>query len=298
MTSKKLFSYIKDYFIITIGLFLYTSGWVAFILPKEIVGGGVSGIGALINYATGGANGGFPVAYTYFIINIVLLLLAVKVLGKGFGAKTVYAIFITTFFFSVVPHIIPKEFITNFHEKSSELIGAIIGGAFSGAGIGISFTRGGSTGGTDIIALIINKYRDISPGRVILYIDILIIGSSYFLFYDITKIIYGYVVVGVTSYTIDLILSGSKQSVQIFIFSKHYQKIADRITNELHRGVTVMTAQGWYTKEESKVLMILARKYESPDIYRVIREEDKDAFISVASVMGVYGKGFEQFKKK
>ena len=298
MTSKKFFSYFKDYFVITFGLFLYVCGWVAFIFPKEIVGGGVSGIGALINYATGGANGGFPVAYTYFIINVVLLLLAVKILGKGFGVKTVYAVLITTFFFSVVPHIIPQDFITNFHEKNSELICAIVGGVFAGLGIGLSFTRGGSTGGTDIIALIINKYRDISPGRVILYIDIIIIGSSYFLFQDITKVIYGYVMIGVVSYTIDLILSGSKQSVQIFIFSKHYEKIADRITRDCQRGVTAINAKGWYSKEENTVLMILARKYEAADIYRVIREEDKDAFISVASVMGVYGKGFEQFKKK
>ncbi|MDR1055628.1 MAG: YitT family protein [Prevotellaceae bacterium] len=298
MTSKKLFLYFKDYFVITIGLFLYVCGWVAFVFPKEIVGGGVSGIGALINYATGGANGGFPVAYTYFIVNIVLLLLAVKILGRGFGAKTVYAIFIATFFFSVVPHIIPQSFLTSFHEKNSELICAIIGGVFSGAGIGISFTRGGSTGGTDIIALMINKYRDISPGRVILYIDIFIIGSSYLLFHDIAKVIYGYVMIGITSYTVDMILSGSKQSVQIFIFSKHYEQIADRITRDCHRGVTAINAKGWFTKEDGTVLMILARKYEAPDIYRVIREEDKDAFISVATVMGVYGKGFEQFKKK
>lgn len=298
MTFKKIFSYVKDYFIITVGLFLYVCGWVGFILPKEIVGGGVSGVGALINYATGGANGGFPVAYTYFIVNIILLLLAVKILGKGFGVKTVYAVFITTLFFSVVPLIFPKEFIASFHEKNSELICAIVGGIFAGTGIGISFTRGGSTGGTDIIALIINKYRDITPGRVILYIDILIIGSSYLVFQDITKVIYGYILIGVTGYTIDMILSGSKQSVQIFIFSKNYEKIADRITREMGRGVTAMNAKGWYTKESNVVLMIVARKYEASEVYRIIREEDKNAFLSVASVMGVYGQGFEQFKKK
>ncbi len=296
--SKRVRKEITSYLFITIGLATYVVGWVAFLLPNRLVGGGVSGIGALIEYATG-----FPVSYTYFIVNIFLLILAVRILGKGFGVKTVYAIIVTSLFFKIAPNVIPTELVADL-AANGKLVSALLGGALSGAGIGLVFNQGGSSGGTDIVALIINKYRNISPGRIILTIDMVIIACSFLVSDELTigkrlaTVLYGYITVSITGYTIDLIISGARQSQQFFVFSKQYEAIARRITTEMGRGVTVIDAKGWYTKNDQKILMIIARKTESNIIYRIIKDVDKEAFLSVGNVMGVYGQGFEQIRTK
>lgn len=289
---------LKEYLIITLGLLCYTAGWSIFIIPHEMVGGGVSGMGALIYYATG-----FPVSYSYFLINTVLLLIALKVLGKGFGFKTVFAIFMASLFFKILPEIIPETFIQEIAISNGKLMSAIIGGAISGVGIALTFSQGGSTGGTDIIALMITKYRNVSPGKIILYLDIFIIASSMFLPNDLNvgakfaNVIYGYIVTGLCASTLDLLLSGMKQSIQMFIFSKNYAAIADRISKELRRGVTVLDGQGWFSKQNGKILLVIAKKTDMNFLYKIVKEEDKDAFMSEGSVRGVYGQGFDQIKK-
>lgn len=299
MEKKRRTPYIvfKEYFIISIGLLLYALGWSTFLIPNNLVGGGVTGISAIILYATG-----FSISYSYIIINGVLVLIALKVLGKQFGVKTVYAILIVSLFFKIIPGLIPPELIQDISIGNGKLLSAIMGGVCSGVGIAITFTQGGSSGGTDIIALMISKYRNISPGKLILYCDIIIIASSMLIPNDsslgekLAVVIYGYILITVSSYTIDLVLSGARQSIQIFIFSKQYEEIADRIT-AIGRGVTVIDAMGWFTKEKGKVLMVIVRRTESNFVFRVIREIDKSAFISVGNVMGVYGQGFDQIKK-
>jgi uncharacterized membrane-anchored protein YitT (DUF2179 family) len=295
---KRVLTVLKEYIIITLGLLCYTAGWDIFIIPHEMVGGGVSGIGALIYYATG-----FPVSYSYFIINFVLLLIALKVLGKGFGFKTVFAIVMASLFFKILPDIIPQSFIDEIAISNGKLMSAIIGGAISGVGITLTFSQGGSTGGTDIIALMITKYRNVSPGKIILYLDIIIIASSLLLPNDLNmgakfaNVVYGYMVTGLCASTLDLLLSGMKQSIQMFIFSKNYAAIADRISNELRRGVTVLDGQGWFSKQNGKVLLVIAKKTDMNFLYKIVKEEDKDAFMSEGSVRGVYGQGFDQIKK-
>jgi uncharacterized membrane-anchored protein YitT (DUF2179 family) len=279
------------YTIIVFGLFLYALSWTAFLLPHKITGGGVSGIGALVYYATG-----IPLAYTYLIINAGLILVAIKLLGANFGVKTIIGVTAGAFLLGLLQSLIKEQVIAD------KFLSAIIGGGLSGIGLGIIFTQGGSTGGTDIIAMIITKYKNYSPGRIILLCDVFIIGSSFFVLLDMTivnrieTIVYGYVAMAVTAYSIDAVLSGSKQSVQIFIFSTKYAEIADRITKELNRGVTLVDGKGWYTKEEQKVLITMVRKFESNDVYRIIKEVDPDAFTSTASVMGVFGRGFERIR--
>ncbi len=295
---KRVLTVLKEYIIITLGLLCYTAGWCIFIIPHEMVGGGVSGIGALIYYATG-----FPVSYSYFIINFVLLLIALKVLGKGFGFKTVFAIVMASLFFKILPDLIPQTFIDEIAISNGKLMSAIIGGAISGVGITLTFSQGGSTGGTDIIALMITKYRNVSPGKIILYLDIIIIASSLLLPNDLNmgakfaNVVYGYMVTGLCASTLDLLLSGMKQSIQMFIFSKNYAAIADRISNELRRGVTVLDGQGWFSKQNGKVLVVIAKKTDMNFLYKIVKEEDKDAFMSEGSVRGVYGQGFDQIKK-
>ncbi|MCL2097894.1 MAG: YitT family protein [Bacteroidales bacterium] len=282
-----IWSEIRSYSIMTLGLFIFAFGWITFIIPQEIAGGGVIGLASITFYATG-----IPVSYTYFTINIVLLIIGFMIMGNKFGIKTIFGIGVSTILFQFLP-----EIITWRTELSDDLFNAIIGGTLSGVGIGMVFMQGGSTGGTDIIALIMSKFHNTSPGRVFIYCDLVIIGSIYFLpGKNLESVIYGYLEMVSFSYVIDLIISGNKQSVQIMVFSKQYAAIADRITQDLERGVTALDSVGWWSKEESKVLIILVRKNEINMFYRIIREIDAKAFISVANVMGVFGEGFEQIK--
>ena len=296
--KSKFLATFKSYAIITLGLILYVLAWVVFIIPHQLVGGGVTGISAVIQYCTG-----FNVSYSFFIINGILLLIALKVLGPSFGVKTIYAMVVTTLLLRFMPFVIPEEFIRIIALENGKLLSVICGGTLSALGISFTFSQGGSSGGTDIIALMITKYRAISPGRILLILDVFIIGSSLIVPTEgswgerVANLVYGYVMAGVFSVALDLFMSGSKQSVQIFIFSKNYEKIADRITGDVHRGVTALEGKGWYTKTESTVLMVVARKPELKLLLSVIKEEDPQAFISVGSVSGVYGYGFDAIKK-
>lgn len=296
--AKKIIGEVKAYLLITFGLLFYVLGWDIFLLPNSMVGGGVTGVSAILFYAFK-----IPVSISFFVINLILLAIALKVLGKGFGIKTVYAILITSLMFQIVPNFISDTFIHEIAISNGKLLCAIFGGVASGLGIGVCFSQGGSTGGTDIIALMITKYRNVSPGKVILLMDIFIIASSLLIPSSqnigerMAIILYGYILIGASSYTLDLYISGTKQSLQVFIFSKKYNEIADAVIKGVGRGVSVFNATGWYTKNDNKVLMIILRKTDMPIIYKTVKEIDKDAFMSVGSVTGVYGKGFDQIKK-
>ncbi|MBN1987086.1 MAG: YitT family protein [Prolixibacteraceae bacterium] len=283
--NPKLATAIKDYVIITVGLLMFTMGWVVFLIPAEITGGGVSGVAAVVYFAAK-----IPVSITFLAINVVLVLVAIKILGANFGIKTIYSIAVLTLFFALFQNIIKEPIVDD------NFLSAVLGGMSGGIGLGIVFSRGGSTGGTDIFAMIVNKYRNISPGRVILYCDVIIIASSYFVFQSPAKLVYGYVSMWVVSYSLDSFLSGANRSAQMFIFSKKYEKIADFINNEAIRGVTILDGMGWYTKEDTKVIMSVVRKRETSAIFRKIKEIDPEAFITMGSVMGVYGQGFEKLR--
>jgi uncharacterized membrane-anchored protein YitT (DUF2179 family) len=278
---------LKSYLIIALGLAIYSFGWTAFLIPSEIIGGGVSGIGTLIFYGSGET---IPVGLSYLIINCFLIIIALKILGPKFGAKTIYAILLGSVFLSVQQNFFTAPLVDD------KFMAAIIGGILGGAGVGITISQGGSSGGTDIIAMIINKYRNVSPGRVILYIDVFIIASSYIVFGDVPTIVYGYVCMGVASYAIDMVISGSKQSAQMFIITKDHETLADEIGLKINRGISVIDATGWYSKEKKKMLMVVVRKHETPQVFKIVKQHDPDAFISMGSVMGVYGFGFDEIR--
>lgn len=276
---------IKDYTIMLAGLILYVLSWTLFLIPAQITGGGISGLAAVIFYSTK-----IPMGLTYFAINVVLISIALKILGPNFGVKTVFNMVALTLLFAIPQEYFPGALIED------NFLSAVLGGMMGGVGIGLVFSRGGSTGGTDIIAMIINKYKNISPGRIILYCDVIIISSSYFLVHSVEKMVYGFVTMAVVSYTLDAFLSGSNASAQIFIFSPKYDEIADFINTESVRGVTVLEGTGWYTQQDVKILMTIVRKKEASIIFRKVKEIDPEAFISMASVMGVYGKGFDKLR--
>ena len=279
--SKKI-TVLIEYSVITFGLFINALGWTAFLIPAGIVGGGVTGIGSIIYYATG-----LPVGVTNLVINFFLVMIAIKFFGASCGVKTIYGIIGQSSLILILQGLFPQPVITD------EFMATLIGGTLAGMGIGITFTQGGSTGGTDIIGLIITKYKNISVGKPIFFMNLLIIGSSFFVFGSLEKIIYAYVSLAANAYSIDMITEGRKRSAQIFIVSNHYDRIADRINSELSRGATIMNGTGWYTKEDRNVLMVIARKNEVQQILRIAGQEDPRAFISVGTVMGVYGKGFQ-----
>lgn len=296
---------LKDYALVTVGVISYALGWSVFLLPNNLVGGGVSGFASILLYATG-----IPMGVTYFILNVLLLIIGTKILGTGFGGKTIYAIVMTSVMLSVMPKIIPADFIHEFAVSNGKLICTFLGGIIAGFGIGLSISRGGSTGGTDIIALVWCKFKPASPGRVILVIDVGIILSS-LLFPSYTDsgellsfsdklavVVYGLIQVTVSGYAIDLYLSGSKQSVQAFIFTKKVEEMADAIAFDMKRGVTVIPAKGWFSKEDVNVVMVVTRKSDLNLLLRYVKTIDPEAFLSVSSAMGVYGKGFDTIKVK
>ena len=322
--KKSFWTIVKEWALVTLGILIYVTGWALFLMPNNLVGGGVSGISSMIQYATGGA---IQMGYSYFVLNAILIILAMVVIGMGFGAKTIYAIILASVGLRFLPDLIPAEIIQTLALQNGKLMSTLCGGLMAGIGIGMSISNGGSTGGTDIIALIWTKYRNVSPGKVILYIDFVIILSSLLIpsivpeldpatgkqligpdgeplthlmpFSEkVTTVIYGLILVTVNGRVIDSYLSGSQQSVQLFILSKHYAEIADSITQELHRGVTVLDGKGWYTKEPAEVLMVITRKTDVNLFLRHIKAIDPDAFLSVSSVNGVYGRGFEAIKGK
>jgi uncharacterized membrane-anchored protein YitT (DUF2179 family) len=292
--KKTVFAEVKRYVIITLALFTMCLGWTAFLIPNHLMGGGVSGIAALIYWATG-----FSTGFSVFVINAILLLIALKVIGVGFGIKTTYSIVMASLFMSLLQRFITDPMMAGEMQPfvSDHFLAAILGGGLAGLSIGVAFTQGGSTGGTDIIAMIVCKYHNISQGRVILLCDIIILSCGFLVGNTIEDFIYSCVVMGVCSYCIDLVLTGNKQTVQAFIFTSEPEKVADRITNEMRRGVTVINGTGWYTKREGLILMVVAHKRESQQILRIVKDEDPKAFMTMNTVMGAYGKGFEEMKK-
>ena len=301
--KSSLGTLVKEYALVTLGVVSYALGWSIFLLPNNLIGGGVSGFASILFYATG-----LPMGVTYIILNVLLLVIGTKILGTGFGGKTIYAIVMTSVMLSIMPKIIPADFIHEFALSNGKLICTFLGGIIAGFGIGLSISQGGSTGGTDIVALVWCRFYPASPGRVILIIDVAIKLSS-LLFPSNTEdgellpftdklavVVYGLIQVTVSGYAIDLYLSGSKQSVQAFIFTKKVNEMADAIAFDMKRGVTVLPAKGWYSKEDKQVLMVVTRKTDLNLLLRYVKSIDPDAFLSVSSVMGVYGQGFDTIK--
>ena len=287
MKNNKILSTLWDYFLMTVGSVIFCMAWTSFLIPNGLASGGLTGLCTIIQYGTG-----IPVGITYPVLNVVLLILGFLSLGKGFGFKTIYVIALTSILFDVLPQFSQLEVMMD-----EKLLVALVGAFLESIGIGMVLLRGGSTGGTDILAMMINKYWPVSPGKVYLYSDLFIITSLLFVpekgFVDL---IYAFVLMIGFSIGVDYVLLGNKSSVQILVFSSKYEDIADHIINDVHRGVTALQSVGWYSKKDSKVLLIISRKYQMNEVVNEIKKIDKHAFISVSTAMSVFGEGFEEVK--
>ena len=294
----------KDYFNITLGLMLYTFGFTVFLLPYQIVTGGVTGLAAVIFYGTN-----IPIYLSYFVINVILLALALKILGLKFMLKTIYAIFMLSFMLAVAQDWAtgPNGELTQVLGEGQDFMSLVIGCCCTGLSLAIVFLNNGSTGGTDIIAAVVNKYHNISLGRVLIFVDFIIVGSSFFVFdakpgYEtidaVRKVVFGLCTMVIENLMLDYVMNARRESVQFLIFSKKYQEIANAIGMQMDHGVTILDGHGWYTGQEMKVLCILAKKNESTYIFRIVKIIDPNAFVSQSSVIGVYGEGFDEMKVK
>lgn len=279
----------EDMFFIICGILSYSIGYTAFILPEKVVMGGVSGIAALVYYALG-----IPAGVMIFALNVTMLLIAFRALTKQFTVRTIIGVVIMSSiigvlqpFFEAYPVITPGE---------DKFMHVLIGGALGGAGLGLVFSHNGSTGGTDIITVLLNKYFRISFGRAIQLIDTIIICSSYVLFHSVETIVYGVAFTLIASFVCDYVVNGTRQTVQFIIISKHYKEIADTINHKVHRGVTLIEGKGWYSKQEVDILVVMARKYESQDVFNYINRIDPDAMVSQTFCHGVFGVGFDKIK--
>ena len=299
---KLILKEVGDYVGITLGLLLYTFGFTVFLMPNEIVTGGVSGIGAIVYYATH-----FPISYTYFLINGLLLIVGLKILGWRFLVKTIYAIVMLTLMFSIAQEVIPQDANGNYVKilgEGQEFMSLIIGCMLTGTALAVVFLNNGSTGGTDIIAASVNKFHNVSLGTVLTFVDLVIIGSCLFIpqFGDMLgrlhKVVFGFCTMFIENFMLDYVMNSRRQSVQFFIFSNKWQEIANAIGTQMDHGVTILDGHGWYTGDERKVLCILARKNESTTIFRLIKMIDPQAFVSQSAVIGVFGEGFDQIKVK
>ena len=286
LSTKELVKQGRDYVMIIFGLMCYCFGFSAFILPEKVVTGGVIGLASIIHYAWG-----WNVAVVNYTINIILLAIAFRTVGKQFVIRTVFGATVASLLLYIMVPLFQEQIV-----KGEPFMSIVIGATLCGLGLGITFTHNGSSGGTDIVAAVVAKYSNVSFGRMMLYCDMCIIGSSYFLFHGIDKIVYGLVVMIVTSFVADLVINNNRQAVQFMIFSHHWEAIANAIKNEAHRGCTLLEGTGWYTKQEVKVLLLLCRKYEAAHIYRIVKAIDPAAFVSQTNASAVYGEGFDKMK--
>ena len=285
-SKKSIYRTIRDYGIITVGMLLGAVGLTLFLLPNQITTGGIMGIASIIYWGTG-----IPVQETYFVMNALLIAAALKVLGWRFCAKTIYAVLVFTLSIIVLQHMVDP----NLHLLADQkFMACIVGGVFLGTSVGLGLSAGGSTGGSDVVAAIVKKYRDVSLGHIILFCDLTIITSSYVVLNDWEKVLYGYVLLFIVSYCVDYVVNSQHRSVQFFIISDHYEEIGLAINKIAERGCTILNGNGFYSKKGINVIYCIAKKSESSLIFDLIDEIDSDAFVAQSSVIGVYGYGFDR----
>ncbi len=287
-SKTKLWMSSRDYIMITLAALIYGFGFSAFILPEKVVIGGVTGLGTIVYFLTGNT---YLIGITQYAINIVLLVIAWKVVGRAFVYKTLYGATAISLVVTLMPPLFSGALV-----PGQPFMNVCIGSVLSGIALGIVFTHNGSTGGTDIVAAIVAKKTNVTVGRTMLYVDFAIISSSYLFFHDITRVVYGFIVLFILTYMLDLIINSNRQAVQFIIVSKHWERIANAINKYPRRGVTVLDGMGWYSKQPVKLLLVVCRKMEAVTVFRVVKDLDPNAFITQANVNGAYGEGFDQLK--
>ena len=286
--GKSIYRTVRDYAIIAIAMIMGVIGLNLFLVPNEITMGGTMGVAEIVYWGTG-----IQTQYTYFVINAALLIAALKVLGWRFCVKTVYAVVV----FTVASSVFQWLGFANVHLLADQkFMACIVGGVFMGTSVGLGLSAGGSTGGSDVVAAMIHKYRDVSLGHIILFCDLTIITSSYVVLHDWEKVLYGYVLLFIVSFCVDYVVNSLRRSVQILIISRKWEEIGLAINKIADRGCSTLNGNGFYSKRDIKVIFCIAKKSESAMIFDIVDEIDPDAFVAQSAVIGVYGQGFDRVR--
>ena len=293
ISYHRIWEFVVDFLAINLGMAVYSLGWAAFLLPYHITTGGMAGMFAIVYYVTG-----FPMSYAILIANGILLVFALWQLGWKFTIKTAYAVLALSAYLQLGQDMMTADDGTMMQllGEGQDSMACVLGAVLNGLGIGIVFLSGGSTGGWDVIAAIINKYRNVSLGRVLLYLDFLVIASCWPIFHDWRMVVFGYVTLAIYTYVLDMLVNSARQDVQFIIFTTKPDEICQRIITETCHSVTSMNGEGYYSHQSIKVLITIVHKQESVTILRMIKETDPDAFVSQSRAEGVYGNGFKAIK--
>ena len=293
ISYHRIWEFVVDFLAINLGMAVYSLGWAAFLLPYHITTGGMAGMFAIVYYVTG-----FPMSYAILIANGILLVFALWQLGWKFTIKTAYAVLALSAYLQLGQDMMTADdgTLMQLLGEGQDSMACVLGAVLNGLGIGIVFLSGGSTGGWDVIAAIINKYRNVSLGRVLLYLDFLVIASCWPIFHDWRMVVFGYVTLAIYTYVLDMLVNSARQDVQFIIFTNKPDEISQRIITETCHSVTSMNGEGYYSRQSIKVLITIVHKRESVTILRMIKETDPDAFVSQSRAEGVYGNGFKAIK--
>jgi len=298
-----------------VGIFLALCPFVCMVnwifVPHALVGGGLTGICSMIYYATQGMfpslfpayGGAIPIWLSTVVINAILLIIAGCTVGWSFCIRTLFGVLVVAFWYRVIP-------IRAVPIIEDPMLGCIIGGVAFGISLGVVMLCNGSSGGTDIVAMIVHHYKDVSLGKVLIWCDIIIIMSAYFLpvpesinlgnqtvnDYKIQRVLCGLSMTFSYTAALDWFISKVRQSVQFFIFSRKHDEISEAISTSVHRGVTLLDGKGWYSGQPITIVTVLARKHETATIIQIIQRIDPEAFVSCSNVSGVFGSGFDKFR--
>ena len=290
---RRIWEFTLDFLAINLGMAIYALGWAAFLLPYHITTGGMTGMFAILYYLTK-----FPISAAVLIANSILLIIALKPLGWKFVGKTAYATIALSSFLELGQQMMTDEsgHLMQILGEGQDSMACVLGAILNGLGIGIVFLTGGSTGGWDIIAALVNKYRNITFGRALLILDFVVIASCWPIFHDVRMVVFGYVTLVVYTYALDMLINSARQDIQFIIFTNKPNEICQRIISETCHSVTSMNGEGYYSHQDIKVLITIVHKRESVKILRMIQETDPAAFVSQSRAEGVYGNGFNVIK--
>lgn len=293
LNYHRIREFVVDFLAINIGMAIYSLGWAAFLLPYHITTGGMTGMFAIVYYVTG-----FPVSYAILIANSILLAFALWKLGWKFTIKTSYAVLALSTYLQLGQELMTDDAgnLIQVLGEGQDSMACVLGAILNGLGIGIVFLNGGSTGGWDIIAALVNKYRNISFGRALLFLDFLVIASCWPIFHDVRMVVFGYVTLVVYTYALDMLINSTRQDIQFIIFTKKPDEICRRIISETSHSVTTLDGEGYYSHQDIKVLITIVHKHEAVKILRMVQETDPGAFVSQSRAEGVYGNGFNVIK--
>ncbi|MCK9616449.1 MAG: YitT family protein [Lentimicrobiaceae bacterium] len=291
LQKEKLFSrkWFKAYGLIAFGALSVAAGYVLFITPYKIVPGGVYGISIVLHYIIG-----TPVGLVALAFNIPLTILAVKILGPRFGPKTVTGFVLTSVFVdSIALYTDNKPLVEN-----DPLLSCIFGGLLIGLGVGFIFKAKATSGGSDVISMILNKYTKVPVGQLIMIVDSVIVLLSFVAFGDWKIPLYSWIVIFIIGKVVDVVLQGLSYDKTVFIISDKHEEIRNRLINDVHRGGTYISGSGMYNGAEKKIIFTVVSRRELSMLEEFIHQIDPNAFLTVLEANEILGKGFKSLEEK